>query len=218
MNTFSDALLWRYATKKFDPTKKLTQEQVDYLMNAGRLAPTSFGLQPFKILVITDQKTKEQLSPAAFNQAQIIDSSAVFVLAANKSGLTAQDVDSFITLVSQTRGVPVDTLAGFRQTLLDFSTRATTEQQIEWIKKQLYIVLGVMMSAAAMSAIDSCPMEGFNPSEVDKVLGLEALGLTSAVLLSVGYRATDDTYSQAKKVRKPMNELFIPIPTPGEQK
>ena len=205
-----EKLQWRAAVKKFDPTKKITAQQLDNLLSAVQLAPSSLGLQSFKVIVVQDAETKEKLRAAGYNQPQITDSAALFVFAS----LTKLDEDfgkKYIDLVAATRSVERESLEGFEQMILGTLNSRTDEQKIAWSHKQTYIALGVLLSAAADMGIDAGPMEGFDPEKFDEILGLKEKGLTTSVIAAVGYRAHDDVYSKMIKVRRPKEELFIHI-------
>ncbi|NOW94663.1 NAD(P)H-dependent oxidoreductase [Mucilaginibacter sp. SG564] len=205
-----DKLQWRSAIKKFDPAKKLTADQLDNLLSAVQLAPSSYGLQSYKVIVVRDAETKAKLRAAGYDQAQITDSSALFVFAS----VTNLDNDfgkKFIDLVASTRNVARETLQGYEQVVLGALNGRTREQNIAWSHKQAYIALGVLLSAAADQGIDAGPMEGFDAEKFDEILGLKEKGLTASVIAAVGFRADDDRYSQMIKVRRPKEELFIHI-------
>jgi len=205
-----EKLQWRAAIKKFDTTKKITAEQLDGLLSAVQLAPTSLGLQSFKVIVVQDAETREKLRAAGYNQPQITDAAALFVFAS----LTKLDEDfgkKFIDLVASTRSIERESLEDFEQMVLGTLSSRTDEQKLAWSHKQAYIALGVMLSAAADLGIDAGPMEGFDPQKFDDILGLKEKGLTTSVIAAVGFRAEDDVYSKMIKVRRPKKELFIHV-------
>ena len=198
----------RAAVKKFDPSKKISTEQLDQLTSAIQLAPSSYGLQSFKVIVVQDAEVRAKLRGAAYNQPQITDSSALFVFAS----LTSLDEafgKKFIDLVAGIRNVERESLAGFEQVILGRLSSNSDEQKLTWSHKQTYIALGVLVSEAAELGIDAAPMEGFDAAKFDEILGLKELGLTTSVIAAVGYRADDDVYSKMLKVRRPKSELFI---------
>jgi nitroreductase len=198
----------RAAVKKFDPSKKISTEQLDQLTSAIQLAPSSYGLQSFKVIVVQDAEVRAKLRAAAYNQPQITDSSALFVFAS----LTSLDEafgKKFIDLVAGVRNVERESLAGFEQVILGRLNSNSDEQKLAWSHKQTYIALGVLVSEAAELGIDAAPMEGFDAAKFDEILGLKELGLTTSVIAAVGYRADDDVYSKMLKVRRPKSELFI---------
>ncbi|MDB4925891.1 NAD(P)H-dependent oxidoreductase [Mucilaginibacter sp.] len=203
-------LNWRYATKKFDSTKKLSAEQLDTLLAAVRLSPSSAGLQPYKILVVTDPEIRAQLREAAHGQPQLTDASAVIVFAA-ETNLDEAYVANYIDRIAATRGIDRANLEVFEQNIKGNIDRMAEDQKIVWNHKQSYIALGVLLSAAAELGIDACPMEGFAAGKFDEILGLKELGLASSVIAPIGFRADDDIFSNAIKVRRPTEELFIHI-------
>ena len=205
-----DKLNWRYATKKFDQTKRLSPAQLDELLHAVHLSPSSAGLQSYKVLVVEDAATRQKLREAANGQAQLTDASQLIIFA-SETNVDADYVKHFIDHVAETRQIGRDNLEGFEQMLNGHVGNLTAEQKLTWSNKQAYIALGVLLTAAAEMGIDACPMEGFNPAKFDEILGLKEKGLTSAVIVAIGFRAEDDGYSKLLKVRKPEAEMFIHI-------
>ena len=192
------ALEWRYATKAFGASRKIPAETWAALEQSLVLTPSSFGLQPWKFIIITDAKVREQIVPHAWNQRQVADASHLVVMAVKKN-ITAADLDAFIHRMIEVRGGTPEALAGYRK-MLD-GTHAQGYMTEDWAKKQAYIALGQFMAACAMLRIDTCPMEGFVPAKVDELLGLGEQGLTAAVLCPAGYRSADDRYASLPKVR-----------------
>jgi nitroreductase/dihydropteridine reductase len=205
-----DKLNWRYATKKFDPTKKLSAQQLDNILSAIQLAPSSAGLQGYRVLVVENPEVRAKLREAAFNQPQITDASQLIVFAA-ETNLDQEYVKNYITRIADTRGIDRSVLAGFEQSITHNVNRQTEDQKIIWNHKQAYIGLGVLVSAAADMEIDACPMEGFEAGRFDEILGLRALNLTTSVIAAIGFRSADDALATAAKVRRPKSELFIHV-------
>ena len=205
-----EKLNWRYATKKFDKTKKLTPSQLEELLHAVHLSPASTGVQSYKIIVIEDAATREKLQQAAYGQSQIADASQLIVFAA-ETNLDDQYVKKLIDHVAKTRGVDRLNLEGYEQMINGKVNSMNKEERITWAKKQAYIALGVLLTSAAELGIDACPMEGFSAPQFDEILGLNEKGLATAVIAAVGFRAEDDAYSKLNKVRKPEEEMFIHI-------
>jgi len=205
-----EKLTWRYATKKFDKNKKLTSLQLEELLHAVHLSPSSAGVQSYKILVIEDADTRAKLQQAAYGQAQIADASQLIVFAA-ETNLDSQYVKNFIAHVAKSRGIDRASLEGYEQMINGNVSGMNEEQRINWAKKQAYIALGVLLTSAAELGIDACPMEGFSAPQFDEILGLKEKGLTTAVIAAIGFRAEDDAYSKLNKVRKPEEEMFIHI-------
>ncbi|MEP7147423.1 MAG: NAD(P)H-dependent oxidoreductase [Acidobacteriota bacterium] len=202
-----DRLNWRYATKAYDPTKKVSEADFRFLEDAMLLTPSSFGIQPYKIFVITDPAVREDLKPAAYGQSAITDASHLLVFAYKRT-LTEEDIDQFVGGIAEVRDQSRESLAG-----LESSVKGTVKKAIEggyvetWNSRQAYIALGFLLETAALLDIDATPMEGFDPEKVDKVLGLS--GYSSVVLAAVGYRdAENDWLAPLPKVRKPKSELI----------
>jgi len=192
-------LHWRYATKKFDPTKKIPTDVWKTLEQTLVLAPSSFGLQPWKFFVITDPDLREQLVGLSWGQRQVADASHLVVLAIKKE-LTAADVDRFIQRTAEVRHVPLDSLQGYSNTIKGFLEKPPVDPR-EWAARQVYIALGQFMTSAALLEIDTCPMEGFDVPKVNELLKLEEQGYYGVVMCPAGYRAEDDKYASLPKVR-----------------
>ncbi len=205
-----DKLKWRYATKKFDTNKKLSAEQLDLLLEAVQLAPSSIGLQHYKVLVIQNPEVRAKLREAAYGQPQVTDASHLIVFAA-ETGIDEAYGKSFIDLVAATRNAPRESLTGLEGMVLGQINSRTPEQRVLWAQKQAYIALGVLVATAADQGIDAGPMEGFDPVKFNEILGLKEKGLTATVIAAVGFRADDDHFSKLIKVRRPKTELFIHI-------
>ncbi|WP_304068393.1 NAD(P)H-dependent oxidoreductase [Pedobacter glucosidilyticus] len=205
-----DKLNWRYATKAFDASRKLSTEQLDVLLSAIQLAPSSLGLQPYKVLVISNPEIREQLKAAAYNQTQITDASEIIVFATYKD-FNLSHVDDFANNIAATRGLQKEDIQGYVD-MMNGSVSSKTQEQLQiWNARQAYIALGILLETAALLAIDACPMEGFSVEQFDEILGLSALNLTSVVIAAVGYRSAEDGYQHYKKVRKSKEDLFIKI-------
>lgn len=205
-----EKLNWRYATKKFDATKKIPADRLQLLLDTVRLAPSSFGLQHYKIIVVEDPEVRAKLQGAAYGQSQIVDASQIIVFAA-ETKIDEAYVQNYIDSIAATRNIPAESLDGFKQYLTGAISGMNDEQKLAWAHKQAYIALGVLVSAASELEIDSCPMEGFVATQFDEILGLKAKGVTSSVIVTIGYRSGNDTTSELAKVRKPANELFIHV-------
>ncbi len=201
-------LRWRYATKKFDPTRKIPPEDWRTLEEALMLTPSSFGLQPWKALVVTDQPLRERLVPATWNQRQIADCSHLVVFTV-KRRLQEADVDAYLDRMAAVRGVPRDSLADFRQIMVNALFKSPLSHHlVAWARQQVYIALGSLIASAALLGIDTCPMEGMEPAKYDEALDLHPRGLTTSVLCAAGYRAADDSYAALPKVRFPADQLI----------
>ena len=200
----------RYATKAFDAAKKVSAADMDTLLEAIRLSASSYGLQPYKVIVVENPAIRQELRGLAWGQSQITDASALLVFAAN-TDVNADTVDQYISLISETRGIPAEALGDFGGMMKGSLQKMSAEQVETWVSKQAYIALGYGLVSAAVLGIDTCPMEGFSAPDFDKVLGLEKLGLKSKVVLAVGYRSSEDQYQHMKKVRTKKEDFFINI-------
>ena len=204
-------LRWRYAVKKFDPSRKIADTTWAALEQALVLAPSSFGLQPWKFVVITDPAVKAGLPAISWNQTQPADCSHMVVIA-GRTEMKPADVERLIERSIAVRGESARaSLAGYRDVMLGFVGRLTAEQAAGWAARQAYIALGQLMTAAAVLGVDACPMEGIAQAEYDKALGLSVTGYTTMMGCALGYRAADDTYAHAPKVRFEARELVVRV-------
>jgi len=210
MSTLLDNLNWRYATKKFDATKKISSEDLNTLKEAVRLAASSYGLQPYKVVIVENPEIREQLKAAAYGQTQITDASQLFIFA-NDLNAGPESVAAYIKNISETRGVPTEALGGFADMMNGVISNLSQEAKNIWTAKQTYIALGTLLAAAADLKIDATPMEGFNAAAFNEILGFDKLGLNASVIATVGYRHDEDDTQHYKKVRKSHEELFITI-------
>ncbi|MEI6753881.1 MAG: nitroreductase family protein [Paludibacter sp.] len=201
-----EKLNWRYATKRMNGTK-VPQNKVDNILEAIRLTPTSFGLQPFKVIVIDNQELKEKIFNNACQQPQIKEASHVLVFAANKK-VTEKQVDEYMELIATARGISLNDLSGFRS-MLNGVIAGSAEQNFVWTARQAYIAFGVGIAAAAVEEVDATPMEGFSADALNKILGLEEQNLSAVTILTLGYRdESNDSLAKASKVRKNKENLF----------
>jgi nitroreductase len=200
-------LEWRYAVKKFDPSKKISSETWNVLEQSLVLSPSSFGMQPWKFFVVDNPNLRQQLLEHSWNQAQVVEASHLLVLAIKKD-MSDVDVDRYIQSMSDKRGVPLEGLAGLTKMIKGFLVNPNKSFTLdEWATRQVYIAIGQFMTSAAMLGIDTCPMEGFNPDKYDEILGLTALGYASVLVCPAGYRASDDKYATMPKVRYAQSEI-----------
>ena len=213
-----DSLKWRYATKKFDPSKKVSDKDITLLKEAIKLTPTSYGFQLYKVIIVTDQEIKDKLYKESYYQSQIRDCSHLFVFCSYKT-VTSAHIDEFIALMEE--GRVQDDERGYvdkfksKAKIIAYGTIAKADigrrdkaEALHWMQKQCYLAISQLMVTCADMRIDSCPFEGFNQKAYDKILGLENQNLTSTVLLPVGYRTEDDRHQFRTKIRKPLNKLF----------
>ncbi len=203
-----DALEWRYAVKKFDPSKKVSDEQMDRILKGLQLTPTSMGLQLMRFIVITDEKIKEEITPIAFNQSQVKDCSHLVVMC-RKEGVSREDIDSFVNQTAKTRDIDVksETMMNFEK-MLSGSLNLPEAQQKAWMENQVYIALGNLLTLCAAENVDTCPMEGFDRKKLDDYLNLAEDGLNAVVMCPIGYRSEQDKYGSVKKVRRPLTSLI----------
>lgn len=210
MNTFLENQNWRYATKKFDATKKISAEDLNTLKEAIRLSSSSYGLQPYKVIFVESPELRAKLQPVAWGQSQIVEASHLVVFA-NDTNIGDTAIDSFVKNISETRGIPAESLSGYSDFMKSKITTLSPDAKNIWASKQTYLALGNLLNAAAELKIDVTPMEGFDPVAFNEILGLDALHLNAAVIATVGYRHDDDATQHHKKVRKSQEELFITL-------
>lgn len=201
------ALRWRYAVKAFDPARTIPAELWDALEETLVLTPSSFGLQPWHFLVLTDRALRERLVPHAWGQRQVADCSH-FVVICIRKGVGRAEIDALLARVTEVRGTPPAQLAGYRRVMVGSLVEGPGAAAIdEWATRQAYIALGSFMTAAAVLGVDTCPMEGFEPAKFDEILGLSGRGLASAVCCAAGYRSPADRYAAVPKVRFPRAQV-----------
>jgi nitroreductase len=198
-------LAWRYAVKKFDAARKISPSDWQALEQSLVLSPSSFGLQPWKFLVVQDPALRERLLPASWNQRQVIDASHLVVLL-KRDGMNTADVDRLIHATATTRQVPVESLEGYRNMMVGFIQSPTLDLNA-WAERQVYIALGTFMTVAAAMGIDTCPMEGIVPAQYNEILNLSGSGYSTSVVAVAGYRATDDKYASLAKIRYPTSDV-----------
>ena len=203
-----ESLGWRYATKRFNPELKISDQDFDVLTDALQLSASSYGLQPYRFVVVRDAETRQALRAASWGQPQITDASHMIVFA-SKTNLSQDDTAEYMQLISDTRGVPVENLEGFANAINGKINGGSPEELAAWAAKQAYIAIGTLLATAADMRIDACPMEGFNPDQYDEILGLKELGLHAHAVVTLGYRSTEDPLASMKKVRFPKEQLFI---------
>jgi nitroreductase len=202
-------LSWRYATKKYDPTKKVAQEDLDKIIEAARLAPTSSGLQQFRVIVISDQALKEKIVPIAWGQEIMADCSHILVFAA-WDRYTEERIDQIYNRTTDERGLPRGRFGSYTDKLKAAYLPQTAEENFIHTARQAYIGFALAIAQAAELKVDCTPVEGFKPAELDKLLDLEPKGLRSVTLLPIGYRDTEsDWLAPMKKVRNPKEEFVL---------
>ncbi len=209
-HTIIENLYWRYATKKFDASKKIAKKDLEILKEAVRLSASSYGLQPYQVVLVENEDLREQIKAAAWNQAQITEASDVLIFA-NITNVGAKEISDYIENMAAIREIPTTNLTGFENMMNKVMTAFSSEEKEVWSAKQTYIALGTLLSAAADLKIDATPMEGFDRNAVDNILQLTEKGLSATLIVTLGYRHDADTTQHLRKVRKPNEELFITL-------
>ncbi len=205
-----ESLRWRYATKKFDTTKILPQEKIDMLIEAFNLTATSYGLQPLKLVVIQNKNIQKKLVEHSWNQHQVVDASHVLVFCIENT-IGEDYISKHFDNVKETRNTAEEILKPFKEQLVDSFKNKPTQEISNWATKQAYLAMGNLLTVCALEKIDACPMEGFVPEKYDEVLTLNNLGLTSVLVMPIGYRSKDDMFSEFKKVRRSIKDTVITI-------
>lgn len=204
----TEALGWRYATSKFDTTKKVSEENLNEILQAGNLMPTAYGLQPFRFVVIEDVATKQQLVEHSYGQSHVAENSHLIVIAV-RTDIDEAMITEYLERMAAIRGMEVSDLDGFKNAMIGDLTNRSPEALTAWAQKQTYLALGGMMAGASMLEIDNHALEGFVGDKYDEVLQLKEENLAATVILAVGYRAEDDAHKDWKKVRRDMEEIVV---------
>ena len=210
MPNFIENQKWRYATKKFDASKKVSASDLETLKEAIQLSTSSYGLQLYKVFIIENPEVRAQLQPASWGQSQIVDASHLFVFA-NIVDVQDQHIDAYVQNFANTRALTVEDLKGYSDFMKSKIVPLPVEQKAVWTSKQTYLALGNLLNAAAELKIDVTPMEGFEPEKYNEILGLDKLGLNASLVAAIGYRHEEDATQHYAKVRKPKQELFTTI-------
>ncbi|MFV7235995.1 NAD(P)H-dependent oxidoreductase [Flavobacterium sp. ZB4R12] len=210
MNTFLENQNWRYATKKFDVSKKITTEDLNILKEAIRLSSSSYGLQPYKVIIVENPELRAQLQPSAWGQSQIVEASHLIIFA-NETNVDDTTIDSYLKNISETRNTTIEALSGYGDFMKSKISTLDHDVKSIWTAKQTYLALGNLLNAAAELKIDATPMEGFVPAQVNEILGLDKLGLNATLIATLGYRHEEDATQHYKKVRKSNEDLFITL-------
>jgi nitroreductase len=206
-----DALNWRYATKTFDPERKIPETTWKTLEATLVLSPSSFGLQPYRFLVVKNPTVRASLRPHSWNQSQVTDASH-YVVFARRMAMTEPEIDRFLERIVEVRGIPLETLNEYRSMMYASLLSPGSDARIShWTAHQAYIALGNLMTSAALLGIDTCAIEGFAPAEYDTILGLKEQGYASVVCCALGYRSAEDKSASLAKVRLPAGELIMSI-------
>lgn len=205
-----EQLKWRYATKKFDSNRILTKQSIEQLKEAFNLTATSYGLQPVTLVIVKDKEQRKDLLPHSWNQQQVVDASHLLIFCVEEK-LNPEYIQNYFKRVKTIRNTPDTILKPFEEFLLNSFEEQSSAEIRTWATNQAYLALGNLLTVCAAKNIDACPMEGFNPKEYDRILGLNKKGLTSVLLLPVGYRDKSDFMANEKKVRKTMDEVIIEL-------
>jgi nitroreductase len=205
-----DSLNWRYATKKFDSTRKLSKSQINLLKKAFNLTASSYGLQPVKLIVISNQKIKNILLKSSMNQLQVIQCSHLLIICI-ESNINKSYIESYFKRVIDIRKTDPLVLESFKESIINEFNDMSNTSIINWSINQAYLALGNLMTVCSVEGIDSCPMEGFLPEKYDEILDLKSKNLKSVLVMPVGYRSVNDQFSSFKKVRKDINDNTIEI-------
>jgi nitroreductase len=210
MNTFIENQNWRYATKKFDATKKVSASDLEILKEAIQLSTSSYGLQLYKVFIVENPEVRAKLKPVSWGQSQIVDASHLFVFA-NIIDVQENHIDEYVQNIAATRGLSLEDLKGYSDFMKSKIVPLTVDKKSVWTSKQTYLALANLLNAAAELKIDVTPMEGFEPEQYNEILGLNALGLNASLVAAVGYRHEEDATQHYAKVRKSKEELFTTI-------
>lgn len=206
--TFIESQKWRYATKKFDANQKISQENIEIIKEGIQLSTSSYGLQPYQVIIVENKELRQQMLPHCWNQNQVVDASHLLVFA-NFIKLEEKHIDDYFENISKTREIKLENLKGYsdfvKKNILSLSENTCKS----WTAKQTYLALGNLINVCASLKIDCTPMEGFNPKEVNKILNLEEKNINAVLIAPIGYRHTEDISQNFVKVRKPLEELFL---------
>ena len=210
MNNILDALEWRYAVKKFDDKASLTEQQILEVKKVFNLSASSYGLQPYKMIVVQNPELKEKLVPASFGQEQISQSAAILVFAV-RTDFGMDYIDQFFKDMSTKRQIPLENLEGYKNFMKGSFANKSEDEISSWATKQVYLTMGHMLASLAALQIDTCPMEGLDPQAYDKILDLDAKQLKTIIAMPIGVRAPDDASATALKVRKDLSDIIIDL-------
>ncbi len=210
MNNILDALEWRYAVKKFDNKASLTEQQILEVKKVFNLSASSYGLQPYKMIVVQNPELKEKLVPASFGQQQISQSAAILVFAV-RTDFGMDYIDQFFKDMSTKRQIPLENLEGYKNFMKGSFANKSEDEISSWATKQVYLTMGHMLASLAALQIDACPMEGLDPQAYDKILDLDAKQLKTIIAMPIGVRAPDDASATALKVRKDLSDIIIDL-------
>lgn len=209
MNSFIEALKWRYAVKRFSH-QTVSDDKIQTVLEAARLAASSYGLQPYRFVLVQNSSLRSQLPEISYGQTKVEQASHLVVLATLKN-IDDDLVRQHVNRLKSDSGMPLSIVEKLEQDMLNFVQSRETDWLLDWAKRQTYIALGFLLTACATEAVDACPMEGFQPEAYDKVLGLSRLSLSATVVVPMGYRAPEDAYAGYKKVRPPADTMIVTL-------
>jgi nitroreductase/dihydropteridine reductase len=210
MKNIIDALEWRYAVKKFNEEALLSEQQLEAVKKAFNLSASSYGLQPYKLVMLQNKALQERLLPHSYNQKQVVQAAAVLVFCIRKD-IDSSYIDGYFGLIASARGQTPESLDGYKNFMKSTLAGKTPAEMSMWATNQVYLNMGTLLTACAAMEIDSCPMEGFSPAGYSEVLELDKMGLEAVLVMPIGIRASDDSVAILKKVRKPLEEAVITI-------
>jgi len=210
MKNIIDALEWRYAVKKFNKDALLSEQQLEAVKEAFNLSASSYGLQPYKLVMLQNKSLQERLLPHSYNQKQVVQAAAVLVFCIRKD-IDSSYIDEYFGLIASARGQTPGSLEGYKNFMKNTLVGKTPAEMSLWATNQVYLNMGSLLTACAAMEIDSCPMEGFSPIGYNEVLELDKMGLEAVLIMPIGIRASDDSVGTLKKVRKPIEESVITI-------
>lgn len=205
-----EILEWRYSTKKFDESKPLSDDKVFKILKLTILSASSYGMQPFKMVIIKDQNLKKKLVDSSYGQTNIADSSHLIVFAA-RTDIDENFIDNYVGHIAKKRNVTIESQASFKNMLVNYINKKDEAAIFKWASDQIYIALGTFLTACAVEKADACPIGGFIPKVYDEILNLKTHKLQSVVVAVMGYRHEDDKYQHKAKVRKPLKEMIVEI-------
>lgn len=208
--TILDALKWRYATKQFDTSRKVSEDDIAAILEAGNLMPTSYGLQPFRIISITDEALKAKLLAASYGQKHLVENSHLIVVA-TRTDIDEAMIAEYAARIETTRGLPTGTVDDYKAMMVGDLINRTGEARAQWAAKQAYLALGGMIVEASVRGVDNTAAEGFVPDQYDEILGLSEKNLHATVVIALGYRAESDQSQHYTKVRIAPNDMYIKL-------
>lgn len=206
----NDILRWRYATKKFDPHRKLPADLVDSILESANLTATSYGLQPYQLVLLQDAEIQQQLVASSYSQRQVADASHVIVIAI-RTDIDEDYIRQYLSLKEQQQNLAPGSLQAYGDSMVRAIMGMSEGQRLEWAARQAYLVMGTLLVACAVHQIDACPMEGFVPSEYNEKMKLSSRNLHAQLVLPIGYRSTEDANQGLPKVRRPLDEMVVRI-------